>query len=92
MCRTPAPVHRDRTDSPWCDHCFTWMTLCPICQAERCEPEIFLSMVGSIPLACRRCRPQGVDQVLELGDGPGVGPYRPGTTLYVDGEARIRLE
>ena len=92
MCRTPAPTRRDDDDRPWCDNCFTRMTLCPGCQTERCAPELHLSMIGSIPLACRRCRPAGVPQIVEYGHGPGVGPYRAGTTLYVDGEAKIRLD
>jgi hypothetical protein len=40
-----------------------------------------MSMVGSFPLACKVCRPNGIRQTFTLGH---AGVYSPGGVLEVD--------
>lgn len=64
-----------------CVNCDRWAHHCPICKVVRCDHDLHMSMIGSFPLACKVCRPDGIRQQLVLGAG---GVYSPGTRLEVD--------
>jgi hypothetical protein len=45
-----------------CATCDRWAYECPECHQVRCDSHLFKSMVGSIPLTCDVCTPQGIGQ------------------------------
>lgn len=93
MCRTPEIV--EVTDPgaehrAWrCVNCDRWAHECPICHELRCDSDLHMSMIGSFPLACKVCRPDGIRQTMTIGTGRGAGPYREGTRLEVIGDPDI---
>lgn len=81
MCRTPEIVESER-GTHRCVNCDRWAHECPLCREIRCDSDLHTSMVGSFPLACKVCRPDGIRQTFTL--GPGGGAYAPGGVLEVD--------
>jgi hypothetical protein len=89
MCRTPeivetrgsafqgGPEHVGHR----CVNCDRWAHECPLCHEVRCDSDLHMSMVGSFPLACKVCRPNGIRQTFTLGH---AGVYSPGGVLEVD--------
>jgi hypothetical protein len=86
MCRTPDIVpwwpEGYGPDKPYlldgepyqhyrCDSCWRGVQQCPRCQQRRCDSDLFLSMVGSFPLACRFCAAD-VEQTYALGPEGGI--------------------
>lgn len=73
-----------------CVNCDRWAHECPICREVRCDHDLHMSMIGSIPLACKVCRPDGIRQIMTLGTGRGFGPYREGTVVEVVDDPEVR--
>lgn len=74
-----------------CPHCRSLLEVCPRCGRELARDQIHRTMVGSFPIACTICTPEPPRQEYRLADTPGVGPYRPGSVLFVDGEPFMEL-
>lgn len=88
MCKRPEIVQRSGSPedevglgSYWCENCERWAYVCPLCKVLRCSNDLIMTMVGSWPLACKMCRPDGVKQSFLMGIG---GPYVAGNQLIVD--------
>lgn len=53
--------------SYWCDNCDRWAYECPICKEYRCDSDLIHSIMGSFPLACKFCKPNGIKQSVTFG-------------------------
>jgi hypothetical protein len=87
MCRTPEIVSTGSVDPApstysWQDVVVTYRCVncnrgaheCPGCHAIRCDDDLFMSIWGSIPLACKVCQPDGIDTWM------GPSESHPGST------------
>jgi hypothetical protein len=57
-----------------CVNCDRAAYACGNCGEIRCDSWLWKSMVGSFPLGCQVCMPNGIEQEFEMGPGPhGIG-------------------
>ena len=52
-----------------CVNCDRSVYTCPRCHMLRCESWLWFTMVGHIPLGCKVCMPNGVEQSYTMGAG-----------------------
>lgn len=81
MCRTPELVERTNTSYSsaghnvtvwWCVNCDRNAHTCPVCDQLRCDSDLYMSIMGQIPLACKVCQPAGIRSWMGPGDVPGT--------------------